>query len=538
MKANLLALAFALNILSFGGANAGVEGQDASVVFQGQRDFCYRIPSLVWTGKEFVAVSENRSGFNGRRPCSDDGNVDLVMRTSPDGKKWSPISVVLDNDALSTAMSDPESSVYDPDYAKVPKADRYMRVGSQTVGYVKDKLIVVFSARFNLKADCGDKFGCANSPSNLKTASARERYFQTTSNDLGTTWSKPSRIHSEIYHSCIDKAFKDERVLKDALYPLFADDKTISSSTAANRDSIAADFTSTRKQQRSRERNSTENYESIAQKIGIDQNIIKENYRKISMLFNVRPRPGPGNNTEFEYRGKTRIFAPGAPLSFYSDDLGETWVCSDTFDVRKGSERQVASLGDGRLVMSLRSLGGKKALSLQYRLFSVSDDGGESWGPDDFIAFKGRKLLPDAIVQGSIVGISGAPPHEAVSASVAGPSRADSQNSDGPGERERTKRSTTERSNLVLTKIFMRDNKITAGFRKGCDGADPVEPSLNIWSGSAGYSALAHIPQRRSVGVLFEGSEIIKRKGWKEAIRFMEIPLDRLEGQATEPVCR
>ena len=535
---------------------AHAETPDAPIVFKRDADHCYRIPSVSWAEGKFVAIAESRSGFNGRRPSSDDGNVDLVMKTSSDGRNWSPSSVVLDNDALSASMSDPRSPNYDPAYAKIGKDDRYMRVGSQTLGFADGRLILLLSSRYNTKADCGNRFGCDNSPENLRKGAARERYIQINSDDFGKSWSSPKRIQSDIYKSCISTFFGNEANLKNALIPLFEDDSKISDALAARRDEIASAFDDTRHGQR--DRLSDRNYQEIAEKIGIEERIIKENYSKLSMLFNRRTRPGPGNITIFPYRGGTRVFVPGAPLAFYSDDLGKSWTCSDTFAVQKGSERQAAWLGEGRMVMTLRQIGGKKSASA-HRLFATSTDGGAKWSSDDPLSINGRALLPDAVAQGSMVGIPGSTPPSAVVSSIAnqfgdgltGSAAAndadamdDSREARRERRRERRERRTKEdpRKNLALTRVFFDGGKLSPGFRAQCDAGGATTDTLTVWPGSAAYSAIIDVPERKAVAVLFEGSDddgpAVARRAWNESIRFMEVPLDRLGGMPNAPVCR
>jgi len=100
-----------------------------------------------------------------------------------------------------------------------------------------------------------------------------------------------------------------------------------------------------------------------------------------------RNNPGPGIQLKVgQY--KHRMLIPGHIVThenrhysvvWYSDDHGATWQVSDTA-VQGSDEVSVIELSDGRVLMNIRSHGElDPGLDPDYRNFTYSDDGGESW---------------------------------------------------------------------------------------------------------------------------------------------------------------
>lgn len=79
----------------------------------------------------------------------------------------------------------------------------------------------------------------------------------------------------------------------------------------------------------------------------------------------------------------------------YSDDHGNTWHAGEFADPMdySPSESTVAELSDGRLLLNSRCTG------KNYRISSISEDGGESWSP-----MLAELPLVDPVNQGSILG--------------------------------------------------------------------------------------------------------------------------------------
>lgn len=529
---------------------AQTDGATSPVVFKRDADYCYRIPALATVGETFVAVAERREGFRGRRPCSDDGDVDLVLKTSADGKQWSSAKVLVDNDAVSAAIEDPKSPGHDPEFAKVDKADRYMRVGAPGLASTQGKLILVFTARYNLANDCGDRFGCANSPENLKRTLAREQKFVTVSDDVGKTWSAPRSIQAEVGRACLNRFFGGQEKIRNALSPMFAEHATTSSSAASAKERLVGTMSDMRRRIRGDNADDAD-IGRIARDLGVGD-VARQDLSKLALLLNPRAGVGPGTATVFPYNGSVRIFVPGLTLAFYSDDLGKTWSCSDTSAIVKGSERQAAWLGGGDLVMTLRQTGNRRAR--EYRLFATSSDGGATWSADAEVSAGGRPLLPDAVVQGSIAGFPDAKPPFAVLANIANQrgasddARGDADaGDDEPRRRRGARRERAEkqdpRRNLALTRVFLNASKVSPAFRSTCDRTTGPQPdSLTIWPGSAAYSSIIALPKKDAVAILFEasdddGAETAKR-AWTESIRFMETPLSRIGAGEEPPVCK
>ncbi|GAB5451197.1 MAG: hypothetical protein Hals2KO_15250 [Halioglobus sp.] len=94
---------------------------------------------------------------------------------------------------------------------------------------------------------------------------------------------------------------------------------------------------------------------------------------------------GPGHGIQkvvepFAGRLVIPAYTPKHAVVLYSDDHGQSWQRSGGLDT--GNETEVAELADGRLYMTTRhraKIG--RPPSPNGRLFSISDDGGQSWPP-------------------------------------------------------------------------------------------------------------------------------------------------------------
>ncbi|WP_346237065.1 sialidase family protein [Niabella insulamsoli] len=105
----------------------------------------------------------------------------------------------------------------------------------------------------------------------------------------------------------------------------------------------------------------------------------------------------PANHSYDDPEGKVRKgpYGYGAHV-LYSDDKGQTWKRSEA--IKPGcNESQVTELGDGTLMMNMRSYNGKSS-----RAISLSKDGGATWSPvsHDY-------QLTESICQASILNFGG-----------------------------------------------------------------------------------------------------------------------------------
>jgi len=147
---------------------------------------------------------------------------------------------------------------------------------------------------------------------------------------------------------------------------------------------------------------------------------------------------------------------------FYSDDHGETWKLGGVIG-DKVNECQVAELGDGRLMMNMRSYNGKHC-----RAVSTSSDGGLTWTPA-----ADEPALVEPVCQAAFIGI------------------ADPQNA-GRGILVFSNPASTKREKMTV-RLSMDEGKTWPVSRLLC-GAP------------AAYSALAQLPDKR-IACLFERGE-------------------------------
>jgi sialidase-1 len=146
----------------------------------------------------------------------------------------------------------------------------------------------------------------------------------------------------------------------------------------------------------------------------------------------------------------------------YSDDHGDTWKLGGVIG-DKVNECQVAELGDGRLMMNMRSYNGKHC-----RAVSTSGDGGLTWTPA-----ADEPALVEPVCQAAFIGI------------------ADPQNA-GRGILVFSNPASTKREKMTI-RLSMDEGKTW-----------PV--SALLYGGPAAYSALAQLPDKR-IACLFERGE-------------------------------
>ncbi len=81
--------------------------------------------------------------------------------------------------------------------------------------------------------------------------------------------------------------------------------------------------------------------------------------------------------------------------AIYSDDGGQTWQASKNASCTNGDEAKVVELSNGNILMSIRNR------AKQYRLFSLSTDGGETWSEPQV-----NTTLMDPACNGDIIAYS------------------------------------------------------------------------------------------------------------------------------------
>lgn len=522
------AAAICVTLLSATAASGQILGADtAPVVFAKSDTACYRIPSLARRGDGgFVAVAQRRLGLSGGRMlCNDDGNIDLAVRQSADGRRWGAETTAVSSSALSAMLADPASPLHDPAFAALPPADRWVRAGGQGLVAVGSLVLMAFEVRYNTAADCGQREGCLNSPENVVSGKARALYLATESRDGGRSWLPPRRIHEEVYGSCVDRLVKDDR-LRAALRPVVA------SPGAPGAAAVMALSGNRSRVQR--------NAPALARALGVDEAVLKAELPAVDMVLNRTIRVGPGNAAAFGAGGGIRVFMPGAPLSFYSDDLGKTWTCADTTAIRSGSERQATAVDGRRMVMTLRPLGGADSAE-PWRRVATSADGGASWSADAVLE-TGAGPMPDAVAQGAVIAVPGTQPPTLLVSNIAGFTDEvrriqDIEDPVGarPGSkkarREEARRDRLEEQNarvgLTLTRFVYPDGATTPV--PGADCRRATAGSLVVWPWSAGYSAMVAAPELGAVAIAFEASDdegrAITRLGFHESIRVALVPL-------------
>ena len=112
---------------------------------------------------------------------------------------------------------------------------------------------------------------------------------------------------------------------------------------------------------------------------------------------------GPGHGIQLQqgdHKGRLIIPAHGSngAYSLYSDDHGVTWLSGDPVPDEQGNECEVVELTDGSVYMSLRRRVGVASFHPAFnRLYSISIDGGETWG-----TVQEHENIPDPICMASI----------------------------------------------------------------------------------------------------------------------------------------
>lgn len=553
------------------------------IVFErdGATGDCRRIPSLVTVGSTYVALAERRHELHGS-VCNDDGNMDLVLKTSADGRSWSPERMVVSSADLKERLKQPSSIFFDPSIPEGLPADRmYVRAASQAMANVDGRLVVSFQVTYNLVAECAGQKDCVNSPENVELGFAKARYFTARSDDMGQTWTL-RRSHDDIYRSCVNTIVKDD-ALRQSLLTLFPDEnyrvidvslrnEVVSEALAALRvtdtPALRALYTAPKDKYasfvakleslgisktafiRAYHSRLTQRYnleltralasDAFADKaarvarlsavLGFPSATIEAHYAAIDALFRDSLRAGPGNAVVFPAieggNVVTRLFMPGGPLAFYSDDRSDSWRCSDTTATTKGSERQPAYLGNGRVVMTLRNKVNFKELENQYRRFAVSDDYGKTWGEAEYLVdAKGKRLLPDPISNAGLLAMGTGADRHLVLLNLA-------NNTESIGDGEDKRR--------MLTLTRFAPGSLSPVLEAPCPGTQVHRSQYTVCAGSAGYAVLAQ-RSPSTVGVLFEATDDsgpkLSYRGWNESIRFVELPVSVLWSGNPHPAC-
>lgn len=130
---------------------------------------CFRIPAIVRSPEGLLlAFAEGR-----RRDCGDFGDVDIVLKTSPDdGKTWSPLRVVAQYDSLQAGNPAPVFDLLDP-------------------AFPGGRLFLFYNT------------GNASEQAVREGKGSREVWFKT-SEDAGKTWSSPVNITAQVHHPAAD----------------------------------------------------------------------------------------------------------------------------------------------------------------------------------------------------------------------------------------------------------------------------------------------------------------------------------------------
>ena len=203
--------------------------------------------------------------------------------------------------------------------------------------------------------------------------------------------------------------------------------------------------------------------------------------------------------------GSAQIYQAAEVFSFVltSDDRGATWHQAPLLP--GGNECQAAELGNGTLVLNMRSV---EAV----RLHSSSEDGGATWTAP-------RRAAPpvtDGNCQGSMIALQPPPP----------PARGvPSAHAEGP-----------EPPLLVATSVELGRRRLTA--RTSMDGGASWRVLSVVEPGTAGYSALADLGGGWA-GCLYEirkDEEVVSRSGVKRKVQVDLIVFDRINVSAATPI--
>jgi hypothetical protein len=496
---------------------------DEPIVFQKTSESCYRIPSIAETSNGYLAVVERRRGTFGEKVCGDDGTIDLASKASSDGQNWSDEHVIVSSDKIGEQMASSASPIYDPAFASVSPRDRLVRIGNQGLVAHGRQVFLLFVVQYNIRDTCDNRSFCQNSPENVRAGDAKARYFFVKSDDGGRRWSEPTRIHAQMFSACTDQMIGDA-ALKASVKRLFVDDTKLTAEAYDTYLQVSDALLS----------KGDRDPEAAARLLGVSTATVNGNLPALRMLFPPLLRAGPGNGVAFQKGDATRVVFPAVPFTVYSDDGARSFRCGNTEAIVRGGERQVAWMGGDTLVMSLRLIGKGKPDLRDVRLFSLSHDGGETWSKDLPISEDGHNLMPDAIAQASIVGITDVTPPMALHFNLAKPDNV----IDRPAVfRRKAKSEKTDRRNtLSAVRLYLEPNGLMPATTDGCD---PTATGANvaykvIWSGSAAYSAAVYSKREKSVGLLFEASDNsgpkLAYRAWAESVRFTKVALNDVKG--------
>jgi hypothetical protein len=505
-------------------STSSARADSSPIVFQKDAESCYRIPSLAETASGYLAVVEHRHGIFGKKTCNDDGTIDLVSKTSTNGDSWSQQHVIVSSEKFGEALASPSSPIYDPAFAGVSKQMRLVRVGNQGLVAKGNDAYLLFVGQYNTMDACEGKQICLNSPENLRTGQVKARLFLTRSTDGGHSWTAPVRVHSEIYSACTDQFIHDPS-LNAAIKKLFVDDKQLSAGAYQTYLAVMQTLVATRQP----------DPEGAAQALKVSASVVRANLPAMQLLFLPNIRLGPGNGVAFPKGNGTRFVFPSVPFNIISDDNMAKFQCSDTLQITRSGERQIAWMGGDTLLMTLR-LRNKSADLNDVRLFSISKDGGNTWSQDKPIVEDGQNLMPDSIAQAAIVGINNSNPPMAMHFNLADPDNAVTR--PGAKRMKRAMARADRRNTLSAVRLYLEPSGLVPATTNGCepDGTGDNVAYKVIWPGSAAYSAAVYSEKQKTVGLLFEASDddgpALAYRAWNESVRFTKIPVGDVKGTA------
>ncbi|MHA1343843.1 MAG: sialidase family protein, partial [Promethearchaeota archaeon] len=168
----------------------------------------------------------------------------------------------------------------------------------------------------------------------------------------------------------------------------------------------------------------------------------------------------------------------------YSDDHGRTW--KDGKDVGDGDECEVVETVDGRLYISMRKNTPLGTLNQDHRLYSWSEDGGESWGE-----VKEEKDLPTPICLASICRF--------------------------------TDNFTYEKTRILFSNPADYITRAKMTIRISYDECESWKTKKILYEGPSGYSQVA-VHSDKTIACLFERGRI----SYSEMITYVEFDLDWL----------
>jgi sialidase-1 len=165
MKKFILKIAFCTLAFSHAAFLGSAQDKLIFVFKNGQDNYeCYRIPAIIKVPNgDLLAYAEAR-----KKGCNDFGDIDLVMKRSTDnGKTWSALEIVVDNNLLKAGNPAPVVDLHDPRFPK-------------------GRLFLLYNTATTSEGDARKGIG------------VREVWY-ITSTDNGMTWSKPSNITTSVH---------------------------------------------------------------------------------------------------------------------------------------------------------------------------------------------------------------------------------------------------------------------------------------------------------------------------------------------------